>query len=188
MPQFLKNWRRIYRHRKILRTINIPTEGRVLDLSCGDGQFFRYVYEAGPGLEFSGIDINTGEIEQAKKDLPFARFSIGSAENLNFPEGSFDIIFSIMSLHHYKNAQKVFEEVGRVLKTGGVLYLVDLIPKYKWTQKLWNWKGCSEPYHFEKYYSIDELGVILKPLGLGIVSNKNIVLFPRTRILEIRKL
>lgn len=187
MPQFLKNWIRSHRHKKIIKTIEIPSQGDILDISCSDGQFFKRLHVVAPNLKLFGIDVSNDDIEKAKKDLPFADFSLQSAEKINFQNQAFDFVFLIMSLHHYENPQKVFKEVQRVLKTNGILYLADLIPKSNLTQKILNWYGCYEPYHFEKYYSINDLETILKSLGFGLVSDKKISLIPRVRILKFKK-
>ena len=187
MPQFLKNWIRSHRHKKIIKTIEIPNQGSALDLSCSGGQFFKKVHVVKPDLKLFGIDVSNDDIEKAKRELPFTSFNLESAEKLSFQNETFDFAFSTMSLHHYENSQKVFKEIHRVLKTNGILYLTDLIPKHKLTQKLWNLYRCPEPYHFEAYYSISDLATILKPIGFSIVYNKKISLIPRVRILKLKK-
>lgn len=187
MSQFVKKYIRQYRHNIIIRKIKISNQGNVLDLSCADGKFLNRLYRLKPNLNFFGIDISKDAIENGKRDLPFINFNVGNAEKLDFENETLDYIFSIMSLHHYEESQKVFEESERVLRINGILYLVDIIPKFNLTQKILNYYGCSEPYHFEKYYSISDLETILKLLGLSIVSNKTISLIPRIRILELKK-
>jgi len=187
MVEFLKNFLRLYRYRKIIDTLEIQNNSTILDLSCSDGEFLKQISLIAPGLKLFGIDNNSIEIKKAKINFPLANYKNESAEKLDFQDTSFDFIFSIMSLHHYKDLQKILIEVERILKTNGVLYIADLIPKYKFTQKIWNWHGCSQPYHFEKYYSIRDLEIVLKTQEFKIVSEKIISIIPRLRILKINK-
>jgi ubiquinone/menaquinone biosynthesis C-methylase UbiE len=71
---------------------------------------------------------------------------VADAENLPFPDGSFDVVYSFGVLHHTPNTQKSIDEVYRVLKPGGriiiMLYHKDSIhvylgaPLFKITHKL----------------------------------------------------
>lgn len=187
MSDFFKNWIRSYRYTKILKVVEIPKRGTVLDLSCADGLFIKKLHIVAPDLKIFGIDISHTDIEKAKRDVVFAHVSMEQAEKLSFQNDSFDVVFSIMSLHHYENYEKVFSEVHRVLKKNGVLYLVDLIPKFAWSQKMWNWKGCPSPYHFGKFYSLTDLETMLDPCDFNIVSHRSIALVPRVRLILIRK-
>lgn len=163
MKQAIKNYIRNYRHKKILNLTTIPETATVLDLSCADGTFLGRLQTITPQAQLFGIDISTVDIEKAKIDFPNIHFTTGSADTMPFEDNMFDIVFSTMSLHHYNNPQNFFAEVSRVFQQDGVLYLTDLIPRYTWTQKIHNKKGCPEPYHFEKFYTIKDLEEILQP-------------------------
>lgn len=186
--QSLKNLIRAYRYKKIIKAIEIRNNTKIIDLSCSDGQFLKMLYFFKPDLDLFGIDINKKEIKKAQINFPLAHLGVENVEKLSFENKTFDVAFSIASLHHYKNIQKSFKEIRRILKTDGIIYVIDLIPKYKWTQKIWNWHGCPEPYHFEKYYSINELKLILKPIGYNIIFDKALSSIPRMRILKLEKI
>ncbi len=187
MPQFIKDFIRAYRHRKILRTIKVPKNGVILDLSCSDGSFLGRLHTVAPNLNLFGIDISSEDIQKAKTNFPGISFKTGSVDKLDFESNSFDTIFSTMSLHHYEKPNEFFIVANRVLKLGGILYLTDLIPKYEWTQRIHNWKGCPEPYHFERFYSIKDLEKIINPLGFNIIKDSRVTLVPRIRLLAIQK-
>ena len=178
---------RTNRYRKIIKTVEIKNNDKILDLSCSDGLFLKQLSAIAPGLQLFGVDVDSAAIEKARKDCPSIIFNTENAENLNFQDDTFDSVFSMMSLHHYENSQKIFNEIKRVLKKSGTFFLADLVPKYKWTQKTWNYYGCPEPYHFEKYYSISDIETLLKPLNCSIVADKKVSSLPRLRILTINK-
>jgi len=58
-------------------------------------------------------------------------FSQQNAEQLNFPDGSFDLVVSHALLHEtsHKAIRRIFKEAHRVLKPGGVMAHLDSISK-----------------------------------------------------------
>jgi ubiquinone/menaquinone biosynthesis C-methylase UbiE len=68
---------------------------RVLDLGCGDGRFAVGV--APMASSVVGIDPDGEAIAAAKKNMRAAgfrnvRFGVGSAQDLRFPDGAFDVV------------------------------------------------------------------------------------------------
>jgi ubiquinone/menaquinone biosynthesis C-methylase UbiE len=185
MFQFLKNYTRNFRHKKIIALIDVPRYGTILDLSCSDGAFIERLHAVSPDLKLFGVDIAAGDIEQAKVNFPYADFRNESVDRLSFGEDTFDMVFSTMSLHHYPNVIGFLEEVVRILKPDGILYITDLIPRSKWTQRFQNWNGCPETYHFEKFYTTEDLKRILDTLGFDIRSDMCVSLIPRIRLISI---
>jgi ubiquinone/menaquinone biosynthesis C-methylase UbiE len=121
---------------------------RLLEIGCGLGtdllQFAR------GGAAATGVDLTPARIELVKKRFALEGIPVdahvASAENLPFPNASFDAVYSLGSLHHTPNTQKSVDEVYRVLKPGGriitMLYHKDSIhvylgaPLFKITHKL----------------------------------------------------
>lgn len=94
---------------------------RVLEIGCGlgtDGAQF-----ACAGANYTGVDLTEAAIELARKrfelfDLP-GTFRTADAENLDFPDESFDLVYSHGVLHHTPDTARAVREVHRVLKPGG---------------------------------------------------------------------
>jgi len=57
------------------------------------------------------------------------RFAVASAEDLDFEDGFFDVVASVMVLHHIEKLQPAIKEMARVLKPGGLLVVVDYKPE-----------------------------------------------------------
>ncbi|MBL0701395.1 MAG: class I SAM-dependent methyltransferase [Desulfosarcina sp.] len=82
-------------------------------------------YKAG-AIPF-GIDLTEAAIELTKKRLSFhginpeGRLKTGDAENLEFEDNAFDLVYSWEVLHHTPVTEKAFSECFRVLKPGGKL-------------------------------------------------------------------
>jgi O-antigen/teichoic acid export membrane protein/ubiquinone/menaquinone biosynthesis C-methylase UbiE len=109
---------------------------RLLEVGCGMAtdllQFAR------GGSRVIGIDITPRSIEIARKrfevyDLDGA-FAIGDAENLAFPDHSFDLVYSFGVLHHTPNTERAIEEIRRVLRPGGqaIVMLYNRSSLYYW--------------------------------------------------------
>lgn len=98
----------------------------VLEIGCGDGRLtFKY---ASMAKKVVAIDPIVEDVEDAKKSLPAAltsklRFQVGRAEELPFPDESYDIAFFTWSLCCISIPQmkKALQEAWRVLKPDGVL-------------------------------------------------------------------
>ena len=94
---------------------------RVLEIGVGlgaDHQMF-----AAAGAELYGIDLTERAIEHTRHRLSMfglaSQLATGDAERLDFPDESFDIVYSWGVLHHSPNTPKAIAEVYRVLKQGG---------------------------------------------------------------------
>lgn len=94
---------------------------RVLEIGCGlgtDGAQF-----AKAGAIYTGVDLTEAAVELAQKrfelfDLP-GTFRTADAEQLDFPNESFDLVYSHGVLHHTPDTAGAIREVHRILKPGG---------------------------------------------------------------------
>jgi ubiquinone/menaquinone biosynthesis C-methylase UbiE len=97
---------------------------RVLDLGCGTGYFTRVMAEAVTAEGAArGVDPSTEVIARARRITRVANctFSEGTAEALDEPEGSYDIVVSSLMIHHLPEALRpqAIGEMFRVLRPGG---------------------------------------------------------------------
>lgn len=102
----------------------------VLDVGCGTGRLLRRVAGVWPEAQLVGVDPAAGMIESARKLAPTITFYQTQAESLPLSDGSVDLAFSAVSLHHWENAAWGFREVQRVLSDTGIFCLADIsIPR-----------------------------------------------------------
>lgn len=94
---------------------------KVLEIGCGlgtDGAQF-----AKAGAEYTGVDLTDAAVELARKRFELfnllGTFRDADAENLDFPDASFDLVYSHGVLHHTPDTARAVREVHRVLKPGG---------------------------------------------------------------------
>ena len=80
---------------------------RVLEIGCGDGHTTRQLVDQ--AAEFIAIDPDPESIAKAKESLSGVDFRVGSGEDLEFLNNSFDVVLFTKSLHHQNGPQALIE-------------------------------------------------------------------------------
>jgi ubiquinone/menaquinone biosynthesis C-methylase UbiE len=107
----------------------VPAPQRILDVGCGTGYLLRRLADRCPdAAELIGVDPARAMIAAARAAAAGDRLQWleGTAEELPFPEGSFDLVVSTTSFDHWADQQAGLRECARVLTPGGRLVLTDL--------------------------------------------------------------
>jgi len=129
---------------------------RILDVGCGIG-YVAALYAKG-GAKVTAVDITEKGVEITKKRLAYLGLSgevqVANAEELPFPNDSFDVVTSFGVLHHTPDTAKALREVLRVLKPGGTTYLMFyhrnsfayrvLFPAKRLLQSSWRGKSAQD--------------------------------------------
>jgi SAM-dependent methyltransferase len=94
---------------------------RVLDVGCGTGSLVSVLVGLLPRSEVVGIDPASTSIEYATRQLagPWVRFEVADAQNLPYPDASFDQCLSLLVVNHVPDASRVVSEMRRVTRPGG---------------------------------------------------------------------
>lgn len=100
----------------------------VLEVSCGHGGAASYITRTMRPHSYTGLDYNPAGIEFCKRkhQLPALKFVHGDAENLPFPDESFDAVINVEAAHLYPDYPRFLREVARVLRHGGHFLYADL--------------------------------------------------------------
>jgi ubiquinone/menaquinone biosynthesis C-methylase UbiE len=105
-------------------------QGTLVDIGCGPGNLAAKISRRYPALKVTGLDISGEMIDIAQHNWPMAQYNvefvIGDAHHLPFTDGSFDVVVSSLSMHHWADAGAVFIEIKRILKPGGRFVIMDL--------------------------------------------------------------
>lgn len=107
---------------------------RILDLGCTIGHNSLPWKTAYPDADVHAIDVAAPGLlygsARAKLQGKEVHFHQMNAEELSFPDNSFDLVFSSMFLHELsvKSIGKVFKEAHRVLRPGGLMLHMELPP------------------------------------------------------------
>lgn len=106
---------------------------RVLEVGVGLGTDHLQFVRAGAAT--TGIDLTPLCVEMTTKRLEQEGFAPDihqmDAEDLHFPDDSFDAVYSFGVLHHTESAEGAFREIRRVLRPGGV-FMGGLYAKYSY--------------------------------------------------------
>ncbi len=109
---------------------------KVLDIGCGEGRLLR----RNPALVY-GIDINKKMVEQLMKENLLVKE--GNVTGIPYADNFFDVVHCSNIIEHLNpvEAQKMFLEIKRVLKSGGMAIIITPMPK-----TVWNTFGHIKPY------------------------------------------
>jgi ubiquinone/menaquinone biosynthesis C-methylase UbiE len=108
-------------------------EGALLDIGTGPSWLLLKLSASCPALGLVGVDVSPAMVAQAQKNIAGAgasgRIEVrqGSAEQLPFPDGSFDVVVSTGSIHHWRDPVAGLDEVHRVVRPGGWALMYDIV-------------------------------------------------------------
>ena len=128
----------------------------VLDVGCGDAGALIAFAEKGAkcaGIECFDTSLERGKLRAADHGVE-VDLKKGVAESIPFPDASFDLVMLDNVLEHVTDRPGTLREVRRVLKPGGLLYMVT--PKPFSLYSLWN-----DPHY-------DLAGLVLMPRSMQI--------------------
>jgi len=105
--------------------------GRILDVGTGPGYLPLEIVKRGESITIVGIDATPRMIQFASRRAEAAglahrlTFLVGNAYSLMFDDDSFDMVISTGVLHAWKDPVRALGECYRVLKPGGVAWILD---------------------------------------------------------------
>ncbi len=119
-----------------LSLLNPPNadEARIVDVGCGTGFTTGGVVEKLPAARVFGMDQSPHQMSKAikKPQLKNVAFTRGDAENLPFPDNTFDCYVSAGSIEYWPDPARGIRESLRVVKPGGTALMIGpLEPRQK---------------------------------------------------------
>lgn len=115
--------------RDIFQRLSDIDAGRVLDAATGRGEFIQIIKTKFKSYtQIIGIDSSQKSIDIAQKLFPENDIEIFKMdlEELHFEDSYFDTVTISNSLHHFEHIDKVFAELMRVLKPGGLFLVTEM--------------------------------------------------------------
>jgi ubiquinone/menaquinone biosynthesis C-methylase UbiE len=104
--------------------------GRILDIGTGPGWLLTALRQRIPAATLVGVDIAPAMVAAARRNLAGVtdvELHETGAHALPFPDASFDLVVSTLSLHHWKGLAASLDETWRVLKDGQYALIYDLV-------------------------------------------------------------
>lgn len=147
-------------------------EAVLLDLGCGGG---HVSYRAAPHVaRVVAVDVTEAMLAQvqaqaAARGLENIVTRAGGAEKLPFAAGSFDVVVSRFSAHHWQDFAAGLREARRVLKPGGMGLFIDTVAPAEagLDTYLQTIEMLRDPSHVRNY-SVAEWAAALAAAGFGL--------------------
>ena len=108
------------------------TEPAILEIGPGPGHLAERLLAMLPDATWMGLDVDPAMLDATERRLERAgtrdRAMLVEADvaSMPFPDGSFDLVVSSLSAHHWPDAPRGFGEIRRVLRPGGRALVYDL--------------------------------------------------------------
>jgi len=112
----------------IIRMGNIGRDTDFLDIGCGIGNHAMAV-SVMAGSNVTGVDPSNAMLEVARERAPEMNWQQGSMGSIPLDDGSMDVVFTSMTLHHLPDMGQGFREVHRVLRPGGRFIIITSLPE-----------------------------------------------------------
>lgn len=116
--------------------------GRIIDVGCGFGEMCKILAEEIPDCEVVGIDLSKPLLDYARGSIneesikSRVKFETGNVEKMPFENDSFDVVFNVSMVHWVSNPISMLDEIERILKPNGCLFIKDL--RYSWLRMFEN--------------------------------------------------
>jgi len=125
---------------------SLPDDALILDVGCGKGFMLHDFKELMPNATVKGTDVSEYAIENSMDSVkPF--LDIGSAEKLDFPDNSFDLVVSVNSIHNLPldKCKESLREIERVSR-GNSYVTIDAWRNEEEHENLLKWILTAETY------------------------------------------
>ena len=153
-----------------LAALEVARPTAILDVGCGTGRLLRSAAVRFPGARLVGVDAAIEMVKQAEASIPAGtaiEFQQATAEQLPFPNAQFDLVFSTVTFHHWRDQRKGIAEVARVLAPGGRWLLADFIAAglMRYVRRLLRLRQFPER---------GDVDGMLAAVGLGVVGERRV--------------
>ncbi|MCX5679916.1 MAG: class I SAM-dependent methyltransferase [Candidatus Omnitrophica bacterium] len=174
-----------------------PSQGRALEIGCGEGLLLAQLEKENAGLKLWGVDNDDIRLKAASTRSGSFSLSNQDARKLSFEDGYFDVIICVNVLFNMPSkddVRQILSEMKRVCKKGGSIIFDIRNSKNPALALKYRFAGYYDdtlkglPL---KTYSIEEIEALLKDMGMEAVVKKfigfNSPIFSMAVIMEIRK-
>jgi SAM-dependent methyltransferase len=148
----------------------------VLDIAAGGGHtalaFASYVREV-IASDLTQAMLNAAKRDHTAKGISNIRYVLADAEQLTFPDASFDLVTCRIAPHHFPDVYRFAVECYRVLKPGGRLIIMDqTVPEDEPSARYIDaFERLRDPSHHRLYSEIEWRGTFLDA-GFAVLSSE----------------
>jgi O-methyltransferase/aklanonic acid methyltransferase len=168
--------------RRLVETARVAVGAQVLDVATGRGAvLFPAAERVGPSGRVVGIDLAAGMVaataqEVASRGVPNIELRVMDAEQLDFPDGSFDALLSGFGVMFFPHLSEALAGFRRVLKPGAPIAVSTWAAPvlYAWEMELWRAYGIADRHPSSlmanQLNTPHELGTVLQAAGFTDVE------------------
>jgi SAM-dependent methyltransferase len=159
--------------------------GDVLEIGCGAGGATTLFCDYGANV--TAIDLTDAAVAMTSQNEPRATVLRMDVEQMTFPDGSFDHVFSWGVIHHTSSTERAVEQIARVLRPGGTgLIMVYNRNSLRYWMKGLQWLYFKKPRkrgetmdsvqrfftdgYFHRHFSSGEFRRLLRGKGLAVTA------------------
>jgi SAM-dependent methyltransferase len=114
---------------------------RAVSLGCGFGALERSLITRGIARKIKAYDFSKAAIIEARRlaqeqQLRNVTYYIADLERLVLPASSVDVVFAHQSIHHVEGLERLFSQIHKALKPGGIFHLHEFVgpSRFQWTK------------------------------------------------------
>lgn len=139
----------------------------LLEVGCSSGFYSEVIEIDGIPIRYSGCDYSEAFIRLAKEKYPLIDFAVEDATDLNYPDGSFDIVVSGCCLLHIPEYANGIEETARVTRSYAIFHRTPVV----WGQpEQWYRKQAYGVETVEIHFNEPEFLTLLAKNGLEVIA------------------
>jgi SAM-dependent methyltransferase len=119
--------------------LDLPA-ARAVSLGCGRGQQDRDLYRLGIVTGLTGYDLSPDSVMAAEKwarstGIRTFEYKCGNLDTITLDEGAIDLVVAEMSLHHTTNLERLYDQIARALRPGGLLVVDEYVgpTRFQWS-------------------------------------------------------
>lgn len=170
---------------RIIEALHIQKNSTILDLGTGTGYVSFEIARRYRNANIIGLDIVEkalqGNRDRAEEqNLNNAKFVSYNGIDFPFADNFFDLAVTRYALHHFPKIEHTFQELARVMKTGGQLVIADPTPNEDDTHRFVDAYMRIKPDGHIKYYTKDEFEQLGTNAGFSLSDAfQTEITFPR---------
>lgn len=146
----------------LINNYSLKSGSKLLELGPARGDFLKEFEKK--NFKIFAVDIS----DYVKEYCPEVNFKFANLEKENIPydDNFFDIVYTKSFVEHFYFPEKIYKEIYRVLKPGGIV--ITLTPHWKFMQKFF-----YEDYSHRTPFTKESIKLIQNQLGFEKVATEN---------------
>jgi ubiquinone/menaquinone biosynthesis C-methylase UbiE len=121
----------------IIDQFDVKPGDAILEIGFGPGLGFKRLLDENADIQMEGLEASVEMVRQATRRNRSAisagqlALHLGNACEMKFSDDSFDVVYTVNTLHHVPSLEAFIREMARVTKSGGCIVVGHQHP-YKW--------------------------------------------------------